>query len=240
MGLCMSDLYIDYFEVDEYGTHFCTSAKSLIGVSTLVDVQLLIGSVEAAVKAVNAELDKAGVQRSILRDGSGDVEAKAEGARDVLSRFWSFLNSLDRDISVDREAFFKGDKQGTISRFKPADIKAKLHQAIAGFSADANKNLPDASKWQGKLEAARDALAAALETTSGSRGESIQASAALQNAREAFLTAYNGVAKRLILGLLISLGRRDEYESFFKDLQVNEGKAKGKAPPLPGNKGEPT
>ncbi len=41
-------------------------------------------------------------------------------------------------------------------------------------------------------------------------------------AMQAFLVAYNGVAKRVIQAVLIKLGRKDELRLFFKDLQVNE------------------
>lgn len=226
----MNDRYIDYFEVDEYGTHFVQTAKSLIGACPLVDVQALINEVDTKTKAVNTELKKAGIQRSALRGEAGDVEHQAKKAGEELGRFWSFLNSLDEGIALDRQAFFQGDKQGAIAKLKPADLKARIVQVLIGFSAEANKNLPDASKWQNKLEAARDGLGGALDSTGGAKGEVIQAGTALRNAREAFLTAYNGVAKRLILGLLVWLGRKDEYVYFFKDMQLSEGRSKGEAP----------
>lgn len=62
--------------------------------------------------------------------------------------------------------------------------------------------------------------------------------AGLSEAREEFLTLYNGVAKRLIQGVLIELGRKDEYELFFKDLLVNEsGSTKKPAAEAPPGKG---
>lgn len=216
----MSDNYINYLEVDEYGTHFVSTAASLVGASPLVNVQELLDLVQAKTNAVNTELEKAGIQRSALRQGSSNTQTASEDAKAEINRFWSYLQSLEPGVPVDVEAFFKGAKQGSLAGLKPADIKGKLIEVLAGFAADANKNLPDGAKWQTRLSAARDALSGLNAGTV--RSASIAATAELRDAREDFLTAYNGVAKRVVLGLLILLGRKDEYAHFFKDLQVNE------------------
>ena len=225
----MSDSYIDDFEVDEYGSHFVSTATVLIGASPLVNMQALIDLIALKTAAVRTELEKAGIKRSALRGGRGDTSAEVKKGRAEISKFWNFVNSLDEDVSVDKEAFFKGAKQGSISKLKAADLLAKLNQALQGFAADVNKNLPGGSAWQAKIGVARDTLATALAATGGAQGESRGATAALRTARDEFVEAYNNVAKKLVFGLLASLGRKNEYESFFKDLQVNEGKSKVKA-----------
>lgn len=224
--LNMSDNYINYLEVDEYGTHFLSTAASLVGASPLVNVQVLLDLVQAKTNAVNAELEKAGIQRSALRQGSSNTQTAAEDAKAEINRFWSYLQSLDPGTPADVEAFFKGGKQGSLAGLKPADIKGKLIEVLTGFGADINKNLPDGAKWQTRLATARDALSGL--NAGAVRSASIAATAELKNAREDFLTAYNGVAKRVVLGLLILLGRKEEYAHFFKDLQVNEAGAKTK------------
>lgn len=234
----MADTYISYIEVDEYATHFLSTAAGLVGASPLLDMQWLLDHVKGRYEQVNAELEKAGVKRSALQDGAGERESGVQDAREELSRFWNYLGSLDKDVKVNKGAFFEGEKLGPVAALKAADLKGKLNRALDGFSADANKNLPDAGKWQGKLAAARDALGQAADTVGEARGESIQATVALQAAREAFLRAYNGVAKRMVLGLLTLLGREGEYASFFKDLQVNE-RAKPKAAEGTEGKGTP-
>lgn len=225
----MSDSYIDDFEVDEYGSHFVSTATVLIGASPLVNMQALIDLIALKTAAVRIELEKAGIKRSALRGGRGDTSAEVKKGRAEISKFWNFVNSLDEDVPVDKEAFFKGAKQGSISKLKAADLLAKLNQALQGFAADVNKNLPGGSAWQAKIGVARDTLATALAATGGAQGESRGATAALRTARDEFVEAYNNVAKKLVFGLLASLGRKNEYESFFKDLQVNEGKSKVKA-----------
>lgn len=225
----MSDSYIDDFEVDEYGSHFVSTATVLIGASPLVNMQALIDLIALKTAAVRTELEKAGIKRSALRGGRGDRSAEVKKGRAEISKFWNFVNSLDEDVPVDKEAFFKGAKQGSISKLKAADLLAKLNQALQGFAADVNKNLPGGSAWQAKIGVARDTLATALAATGGAQGESRGATAALRTARDEFVEAYNNVAKKLVFGLLASLGRKNEYESFFKDLQVNEGKSKVKA-----------
>lgn len=87
--------------------------------------------------------------------------------------------------------------------------------------------LPDGAKWKTRLEDAQSALVAALSGKGSSTGMTIQGTAALVSARQGFLVAYNGVAKKLIGGVLTSLGRKDDLRLYFKDLQVNEsGRAK--------------
>ena len=107
----------------------------------------------------------------------------------------------------------------------------KAGNILDGFDAAAKAGLPDAAKWKGKLTTARNALDAAASGKGTATVQSIQRTAALVAAHEEFLAAYDGVAKRLVYGLLVHLGRTDEHRLFFKDLQVNEGGAK----PAPGD-----
>lgn len=235
----MSDPYIDDFEADEYGSHFVNTAAVLIGASPLVNMQALIDLVSLKTAAVKAELEKAGIKRSALRGGRGDTSAEVKKARAEITKFWNFINSLDEEVPVDREAFFKGAKQGSISKLKAADLLGKINQALQGFAVDVNKNLPGGASWQTKLGAARDALVSALALTGGAHGESRGATAALDRARDEFVEAYNNVAKKLVFGLLASLGRKHEYANFFKDLQVNEGGSKANAIKAPAPKPGP-
>jgi hypothetical protein len=103
-------------------------------------------------------------------------------------------------------------------------------QVLRAFSAPINAALPERAKWEGKLRAASEALDAALGAKGNAKTGAIQSTAGLIAAREAFLRAYNGVAKRLIQGLLVELGREDEMRLFFKDLQVNARTLAKKAP----------
>lgn len=223
----MADDYIDYLEVGEYGGHFVEEAQKLVGASKLVDVEELRTLIGNAVEKVAVELEAAGVKRSDMRTSRGSVETATEAARKEIDRFYSFLGSLDDDVKVDKAAFFPGNKLGALAALKPADLKGKLDDLARGFSAPANAALPDRAKWEQKLTGARDALGGALVGKGGARGLSIKSTAGLIAAREGFLKAYNGVAKRLIQGLLASLGREGEMKLFFSDLVVHEsGKAR--------------
>ncbi len=70
----------------------------------------------------------------------------------------------------------------------------------------------------------------AIGDKSASTGKTIQGTVALVDARQDFLVAYNGVAKRLVQAVLIQLDRKDELKLYFKDLQVNEASTPAPAP----------
>jgi len=164
------------------------------------------------------ELKKQGITRSDVHGGRKDVAALAEGLRKEIKRFHKHLGALDDGVKIDGTAFFAGGKLGKITTLKPADLVAKASKVLDGFDAAANAALPDGAKWKGKLTTARDALGAAVSGKGTAATQSIQRTAALVKAHEAFLATYNGVAKRLVYGLLVHLGRKSEYRLFFKDL----------------------
>lgn len=233
----MADDHIDYLEVGEYGEHFGEEGKKLIQASPLVNVEALIALVGGAVGKVNAELEKAGIKRSDVRTGRSGTEEAAALGRSEIERFYNYLGSLDKDVVFDKEAFFPKGKLGALAALKPGDVKSRVEDVLRGFTAEANAALPEHAKWSQKLGAARDGLASALAGKGGARSVSIQSTAELVAAREEFLEAYNGVAKRLIRGLLASLKREEEMRLFFKDLQVNEGSRAKKDEPTPPQKG---
>ena len=231
----MADEYIDYWEIGEYTDHFVARSRDLVGAHKLVDIEALRVEVGNRAARVKEELTRAGIERSRKRSGSGDVESFAVEGRREVERFWNFLGSLDEEIAHDRAAFFAGDKLGTLSTLKPADVKSKVIAVLHGFAAPLNKALPDHVKWRKKLEAVRDELTTALEGRGGAHSSAIKSTAQLVTAREQFLVTYNGVAKPLVRGLLAQLGRKEEYELFFGDLLANESatKAPTAAPPPP-------
>jgi hypothetical protein len=216
----MSDDYFNYLECLEYGEHFTTEVQKLAGTSNLVNVVALAGYVGAAMNTVAAELEKQGIQRSNVRVDRQDVEAKTGAMRKVLEKFHHYLGGLDDDEAGDIAAFFEGGNLGNLSAMKPADVAQHAGTVLRGFAA--NTTVLDGAKWQTRLEDAQTALVAALAGKGSSKGSSIQATAALVAAREGFLVAYNGVAKKVVAGLLTSLGRKGELRLYFKDLQVNE------------------
>lgn len=223
----MADGYIDYKEVGEYANHFTSEAKKLLGASPLVDVAALLQLVGADATRVASELQKAGVQRGGLRSSASDVKTLAESTGKVIEQFWSYLGSLD-GVKVDIQAFFTGGTLGKHAKLKPADMRSKAQSVLRGFVA--NPKLPQGDVWQKRLTDSEAALGAALDGKGDAASGSITKTANLVAAREKFLVSYNGVAKRLVLGLLTALGREGEMGLFFKDLQVNEkAPAKGKA-----------
>lgn len=224
----MAREYFDSMECGEYADHFLTEGKKLVGLSKLVDVELLLALVGGAAAVVDGELAKQGIKRSEVRTGRADLEAQASAGRKELKRFFKHLGTLDDDVVVDRQAFFPGAREGNLSRLKPADVQKKIKRALEGFAAPANAALPDKAKWQSRLEKARDGLAKALDQKTSVVGMKIVQTAELSAARKSFLATYNGVAKPVVRGLLKQLGRERELKRFFKDLTVNEGrKSKG-------------
>lgn len=232
----MADRYIDSSEVREYGDHFISEAKKLIGASKLVDVEALIQRVAGDMASVGVELGKTGMTRSEARGAKTDTSDVTAKARRTVEQFWSYLGTLDDDVAVDVQAFFAGGKLGALASLKPADVQSKMGAVLKGFAAKGNAKLPDAAAWKAKLTAAEAALGATLAGKGSVKAGAVKDTAALTAARARFLVSYNGVAKKLVLGLLTALDRADELVLFFKDLQVQEGGAdKAKEPaPQPG------
>ncbi|EYF00091.1 hypothetical protein [Chondromyces apiculatus] len=218
----MADSYIDYFEVDEYGTGFLTALTRLEEEADLLNVTALRDLVQGAVTRVNQELQSAGIQRSDLRGQRVSVDEAAERGRKEIERFHGYLTSLDDSATADKEAFFRGMKVGLMSKFKPADVNAKLNELVRGFEVAANATLPERAARLARLTQARDTLHEALSGKGMSYAFKLKTTANLTEAREAFLVAYNQVAKPVIRGQLARLGREKEMRDFFPDLRVNE------------------
>lgn len=235
----MADDYIDYLECLEYGTFFTTEVKKLAVASNLVDIDALRTYVGAAMQAVATELEKQGVNRSGVRLDRQDVEAKTKTMRKTLEKFYHYLGSLDDEAGVDIAAFFAQGNLGSLAALKPADVAQRAGEVIRGFAV--NTTVPNGAAWKTRLEDAQTALVSALSGKGSSTGSSIQGTAALVDARQNFLIAYNGVAKKLVGGILTSLGKKDDLRRYFKDLQVNESSsgAAADAPPVPAPTGTP-
>ena len=226
----MADDRFDYLECLEYGDHFDKEIDELNGKSKLVDVGELKTLVASATAAVGTELEKQGIKRSGVRVDRKDVAAKVTILRKDIEKFHHYVGSLDDDQGFDLDAFFKDGNLGSISTLKPADLVQFAGDVLRGFAVDANANIPDAAKWKLRLATSQSALKGAIADKSASSGNTIQGTVALVAARQAFLVAYNGIAKRLVQAVLIQLDRKDELRLFFKDLQVNEGAAPPPAP----------
>lgn len=218
----MADDYIDYLEVLEYGDHFANEAQKLVGVSKLVDIAELRTYVIAKRNAVASELEKQGIKQSSVRVDRKEVETNTTALRKDLEKLFHYLSSLDNEDEFDLNAFFKNGNLGSLSTLKPADLAQKAIDVLRGFAAPQNAALPDASKWKARIDSSRATLAASLDGKGSSKTESIQATASLVAAREAFLTAYNSIAKRIVSALLAEIERKDDLKLYFKDLQVNE------------------
>ena len=219
----MADRYIDIFEVSEYGDFFLSESKRLVGASSLVNVEVLQERVRVSKEKVETERAKAGTIRK-QADSAAALEA-TENLRGHLGRFHSFLNSLDpSEVKVDVTKFFPGNVLDGLRQLKPADVKARAEKVSEGFAVEAHKDTAELAPWSKKLSAAKEALAALLANKDGQKNEGILLTASVAAAREEFLTAYNTVAKPLLRGLLSSLGRSEEFERYFKDLQVNENR----------------
>lgn len=228
------DRYIDAFEVSEYGSYFYEQSGRLVGASKLVDVEALRKELQGKQRAVEKERDAAGLVRSGLRGNQQGASEAVTQVREVLTRFFNYLGSVDpAECKVDIAAFFPGGTLGALVQMKPADLKGHADRVLGGFALPAHQSLPEREKWQTRLTQARDGLASALSSKSDQQNTKLESTGKLGAAREEFLSVYNGVAKPLVRGLLASLGKSAEYEHFFRDLQVNEEGRPAKAPPAP-------
>ena len=231
----MADDYIDYWEVSEYGGQ-CVTALGTLGVaSTLLNAAALQTQMQTAVSRVNTELANTGLQRSDLRGQRQTVDEAAAEGKTAIEKFHKWLGSVEDSVDMDRDAFFQGMKLGPVSTYKPADVKGRLDDLIRGFDVTRNAAMPERAARLLKLTTARDALQAALTGKTSTNTQKLQGSAELVAAREAFLFLYNKVAKPMVRGQLVALGRENEMKVFFPDLAVNEGIRKttevGDAPP---------
>jgi hypothetical protein len=223
----MADRYIDIFEVSEYGDFFLTVVASLENKSELVNISALSKKVRDAKEKVEAERAKAGLTRKTSTPEEAITAATALRAQ--LTRFHSFLNSLDPDEHlIDPTKFFPKNILGGLQQLKPDDVKARAEKISEAFLLEAYKNSEVLAPWKKKIEGAQQTLSQALKSKIESRNETITLTTSLAAAREEFLHIYNGVAKNLVRGLLHELARGDEYSNFFKDLQVNEDKPASK------------
>lgn len=228
------DRYIDYQEVSEYGRYFVNNVLPLVGASPLVDVETLRRQVLAAVEILEAHLQGADTQKSSVRTERGSIDETVEQMRDVLRRFYRFLQSLPPQTLLDMAAFFAGGKLGNLAQNKPEDVLAQADATLRGFSAPAHANLPGATMWQADIRTARTALAEAVTGKHGASSSASRAVGSLGQAREDFLHVYNKVAKRLIRGLLADLQREHEMRRYFRDMQVHEDRAATPAEPPAG------
>ncbi len=219
----MSDGYVDYNEVSEYGRPLVSALSLLVGQSEFVDVVKLAAFVSSKVDDVETELQKARNDRSELRGERSDTAETEEAVRDVVTRFYHHLRSLPKSTHFDFNAFFPGNVMGDLSAMKPADLERKAADTLRGFDTDKNKTIAGFATWKVELNDTRLALSDALAGKGDATGKAFVATATLIEARKSFLHAYNKVAKPIVRGLLNQLGRGKELPLFFKDLAVNEG-----------------
>jgi hypothetical protein len=214
----MADTYFDDNEVSEYGEYFYEEAKKLEGRSKIFNIAELRAQGRIVLDAFHKErTDAAGSLGGVRKDAA---TATTE-ARDVLSRFYSFLGSLKAG-SADKEGFFKNGKMGNLERSKPADIQTKLEAVILGFSAKGNGSFKDRDDWNKELTEAHSALKSSLDTKESKRTDATRSTSKKNDAYDAFVSFYTDVAKPAISGTLGELKRKSEYHLFFKDLQVKE------------------
>lgn len=228
------DRYIDYQEVSEYGRYFVNNVLPLVGASPLVDVESLRRQVLAAVEILEAHLHGASAQKSSVRTERGSIEETVEDMRDVLRRFYHYLQSLPPQTMLDTAAFFAGGKLGNLAQQKPEDVLAQADATLRGFSAPAHADLAGAGAWQADIRTARTALAEAVTGKHDASSGATRVVDSLGQARLDFLHVYNKVAKRLIRGLLADLQREHEMRRYFRDMQVHEDRAAAPAQPPAG------
>jgi hypothetical protein len=228
------DPYIDYHEAVQYGRFFYQNVTPLIGASDVFNVEALRQVVLRAVDAVEAGLTVSDTPKTVVRAGRGTVETFSEEMADRLRRFYYYLLSLPASANVDVAAFFADGKQGKLSQYKAEDMLSRADTALRGFTTPAGATVPNGTAWQADIVVARGSLANALEGKLGAANTASTSVGSLAQARTEFLHVYNRVAKPAIRGLLAQLGREDEFRIYFRDLQVNEDRARPGAPTEPG------
>jgi hypothetical protein len=212
----MADTYFDVQEVSEYGEYFYNESQKLEGLSEIFVIRELRTILRTALDAFYHERGAAAGSLDGVRK---EAKLATEESREVLGRFFSFLNSLKAG-SVDKDAFFKSGKLGDLSRVKPAEVQTRLETVLLGF--EANQQFKDRDDWKKELTTSLSTLKLSLDTKHSKRADTARSTALKSVAYAHFLVVYNQVAKSAVAGLLAQLSRASEYPLFFKDLQVKE------------------
>lgn len=231
----MADRHIDYHESIEYGIFCYEQTASLEGASSLVNIAAMRERLLGRINAVQREMQRRGLGNIVLRGERGGIGAATVSAVGVMQRLHHHVQAVPPELGCDIVSFFPGGIRFATWR-KPADVLARLDDALLAFDADVNAGLPDRVTWHGRVLLARTALAEALTGKQGSQLAVSSATSALSEARQAFLEDYNGLAKGLVRLALRELGREHEFRRYFRDLQVNESVA---APATPEEPAEP-
>jgi hypothetical protein len=224
------DPYIDNHEAILYGQYFFRHVEPLIGASQVVDVEVLRQLVLAKVNALEAGMTGAGTPKSEVRTGRDAVEELKEELLDRLRRYYHYLQSLPASASVDVGAFFANRKLGKISQHSAEDLMARADTVMRGFTTPTSARVPNGNDWQTEILLARTRLNQALQSKHGAANTATTSGGSVVQAREEFLHVYNKVAKRAIRALLAELGREDDMRLYFRDLQVNETRARPSEP----------
>jgi hypothetical protein len=224
------DPYIDNHEAVLYGRYFFQHSEPLIGASPVFNVEALRQLVLLKAEAIAAGMTVIDTPKSDVRTGRGVVEESNEELIDWLRRFHHYLQSLPASASVDVSAFFANGKLGKISKYKPEDMLARAETVMRGFTTPTSARVPSATEWQTDILLARTKLNDALTGKLGASNTASTSGGSLVQARAEFLHVYNKVAKRAIRALLAELGREDELRLYFRDLQVNEDRARPAEP----------
>jgi hypothetical protein len=235
----VADKHFDYHEIIEYGTFLYERTAELEGASSLVNIAAMRARILARVQAAQREIQNAGLQRIVLRSERGGIAAIVADTVGALQRFHYYLQSVPPELGCDAASFFPGGYRFSTWR-KPADVLARVDDAITAFDAPVNAPLPGRTDWLGTITTARTTLAEAMTGKQGSQHATASATSALIEARQAFLRDYNGLARGLVRLALRELGREHEYRRYFRDLQVNESSsAKPEEPEEPALPEEP-
>lgn len=224
------DPYIDNPEAILYAHYFFQHAEPLIGASQVVNVEVLRQLVLAKANALETRMTGVGAPRSDVRTGRDAVEELQEELLDRLRRFYHYLQSLPGSANVDVGAFFANRKLGKLSQHKAEDLVARADTVMRGFTTPTSARVPNGPDWQAEIVVARARLNDALQGKLGAANTATTSGHSVAQAREEFLHVYNKVAKRAIRALLAELGREDEMRLYFRDLQVNENRARPAGP----------
>jgi hypothetical protein len=207
----MADPYIDQFETQVYGKY----ARQQM-------VKVCIGRIpemDGAVKFAIAQQEQADVDMKVVLDKQTDTtspEAAAktlEEARDTVTRFGSYINSL-KGYPVSPKVFFRNEAPSDVGRKRLVKLTAAIEH-IAGEIP--NHSAISDPVWLKDFKAIHKKLEALKSAQQDANTKKVDLGPEVARQRDKWLAVYNA-NKLVIRGLLAHLSKPELLSVIFDDL----------------------
>lgn len=227
----MADPYIDQFETQIYGKYACEQMEKVC-TGRVKELDGLVKFAIAQQSQANADM-KAVLDKQPKPANVEDAATVLEEARDTLTRFSSYLNSL-KGYPVNPKLFFRNENPSEIGRKRLVKLAAVVEHIVGEIPKhDAIKD----PTWLKDFKASSKKLEALKGAQQDSKLEKADLGPEVAMQRERWLAVYNA-NKLLIRGLLAHAGKPELLSLVFDDLaEVHRTAGVSDALPAPNGSG---